>query len=123
MGISNTPGDQGSYNEDNELQTNQDDNLNYVGVDYGSSQTNTTIITPSAGKKLEIHSIVLSSSATTGVSVIEFLTSGGLAYKFYHTSQSRGSSGIIHLDGNIDEVLSISCPANTFIGVVYHEHS
>ena len=79
---------------------------------FTSSQEDTTIITPSSGKKILIWRII--ANASNGVT-IEFLTSNKVVI-----SGNGSNNGIF--EGAEDEVLSINCgTGNTEVIILYDE--
>lgn len=98
----------------------ESDGLLTAVADYGSIQTNTVLVSSAPNRHIEIHSISISSSTTTGVTTLNEETSGDLIWKFYHSAQARSGIAMAHIDLAEDKDLLISCPANTTINVTYH---
>lgn len=119
------------YYKDNLAQVNGDGALNVTFVeelttfsaDYSGAQTDQTIITPSTGKKLHISGVYVSTSTINVDITLAFATSGDVIFKLY-TAQRASQAGIpCHHDGAVNEVLKLTCGANTFVCVTYREHA
>ena len=81
---------------------------------YGTSQSDTTAVTPASGKKVYIWNAILE-----GVGTIDFLTSGKNII-----SVVVGGSELKHnanVEGAADEVVSITCDAGTKLTLLYDE--
>ena len=83
---------------------------------YTEVQINTEMISPSSGKSLFIWQIIMEAS---GEALVEFAPSGIDVAQL----NGAGSIGISNPDceGQIGESLTISCPANTTVKVLYDE--
>ncbi len=110
-----------SVNTSNELNVNATDNLETKSIDYAGAQNQATIITPTAGKALQIHDIFVSTNVTNVDIVLEFTTSTIIVFKLYTSQQQSAEDTVIHIEGAVDEVLKITCGAGTFVSVTYHE--
>lgn len=90
--------------------------MNFIAT-YETAQSDLAIVTPSSGKKLYLWQLIL--SADNGAE-LDFLTSEVLVAKI-----DKGSIGFSNLDktGAIDEVLSLTCGANTTVKILYDEIS
>lgn len=88
----------------------------FISQTYNSAQENATIITPSSGKAIYVWQ---TSIHTTGMSSAKFLISDkeieSLGYK------SGWGPQLVDVQGAVDEVLSITCPANTTVKIFYEE--
>jgi hypothetical protein len=82
-------------------------------------KTDFTIITPSSGKAIYFWQIVLDASGNDTGATLNFLTSAIQVAKV----DGKGSVGIMNPDkqGAIDEVLSITCGADTSVKILYDE--
>jgi len=123
MGISTSAGSSNAFNENGELLSNATEFLSNASADYGSAQTNAVLIAGEAGKVIEIHSIFISTAATSGSIEFNEETSDDLIFKFYAKAQSGSGSGLMHTDLIENKDLLITCPLNTFVSVVYHKRS
>lgn len=79
-----------------------------------------TLISGEPNLRIEIHDVFISSSENTGIVELNEETSNDLIFKFYLTAQSKGDSGLIHLDLLENKDLKLTCPANTFVSVTYN---
>lgn len=87
---------------------------------FGTEQTDTTIITPSGGKKVYVTKTIIEGGAAT----IEFLTSDIDVSGAASNAVIQSTGKLINMpdiEGAIDEVLSVSCDASTTITVLYEE--
>lgn len=92
--------------------------------EYTAAQTNTVIITPAAGKRLDIVGVLIHTDATTGVVSLDFATSGIKVMRLYASAFSRAISDDMHIAGAVDEVLTLNTTTganNVFIHVNYRE--
>lgn len=92
--------------------------------EYGSNQTNEAIITPSAGKKLCIAGVHTSMDADAGDILLDFATSNQKVWRHYGAKFKTSPSKDIHIDGDIDEALTLNSTQganNMFVMVNYRE--
>jgi hypothetical protein len=82
---------------------------------YTNSQTDLAIITPASGKKIYVWEAVIESESSGEV---EFLTS---VIKVVSTDSSSRNKVGVHKEGAVDEVLSLTCGANTTVRILYEE--
>ena len=91
---------------------------------YTGNQTNVTMITPTAGKKLQIIGVLATSEDALFEIIIEFLTSGKIVMKHFE-SATLGSYIPCNISGNTDEVLSLNITGSAgkewFVQVNYAE--
>ena len=91
---------------------------------YTGNQTNVTIATPTAGKRLQIIGVLITSDDSLFTCSIEFLTSGQTIQEHYEQG-SLGTYIPVNITGDTDEVLSInisdSAVSNWFITINYQE--
>lgn len=106
------------FNENQELQTNPTDNLVTYAADHGAEAA-TAIITPPSGHSIEIHSVYVSSDSTNTDTFIDF-SGGQEIFKLYVNTFTTAMSPRMHIDGGVDETVNLTCPANTFVIVIYH---
>ena len=109
-------------NEEGEISVYTNESVDSFVADYSTTQTTTTIITPPAGEHIEIKSIFVSSSANSGALLLTGATTGTI-FKAYLSSQTSTATGSLHLNLADDEILLLSCPANTFVSVNYYFES
>ncbi len=110
-----------SVNHDGELLVSMEDNRITFTADYSGAQAGVIILTPSSGKSLEIHEIYVSTDTTTTNVTLEFATSGITAFKLYTTNFTAAETSFIHVDGAVNEPITLTCGADTFISITYHE--
>lgn len=92
--------------------------------EYTAAQTNTTIITPASGKKIDVVGVLIVTDATTGDVTLDFTTSGIKVMRLYASAFARMVSDDMHVEGAIDEVLTLNTTTgtnNVFILVNYRE--
>lgn len=90
-----------------------------ITEDYAGAQTNTAIITPPSGYRVCIHHIYTSTDQNTVDTVFDFLTSGIVVYKLYVSKQQAKSATSMNIRGAVNEVLSVTCGAKTFVLICY----
>jgi len=83
---------------------------------YTQAQEDTVIITPSSGKKIFIWSIIIE---TENNAILDFLTSEILVYEKPNAGKIINHN--VCKEGAINEVLSLTCGANTTIKILYDE--
>lgn len=86
--------------------------------DFSTAQTGAVIITPPANKRIEVHGVFISTKTTTTDAIVFF--DSMLVFKLYTSTFSTANDLKVHLDGQIDEPLKITCGANTFFTIIYH---
>lgn len=90
-------------------------------VNHSQSQSAAAMITPTSGKKLIIRQVYASTSTINADVTLEFLTSEKIIFKLYTAQTATSVGNIICGEGAVDEVLSLTCGANTFVSVSYDE--
>ena len=106
-----------------ELNVNQAENCVTFTADYAGAQAGVIILTPSLGDSFEIHNVFVSTDTTTTDVTLEFATSGITIFKLYTTNFTAVTSQILHIDGGVNEPITLTCGADTFISITYHGHS
>jgi len=92
-------------------------------ANYASAQVDTTIITPTSGKKIRIVSVYTSVGANATNVTLAFVTSGNIFFKLYTEKKSSQTGNIICAVGGTNEAIKLSCPATTFVSIGYDEVS
>lgn len=110
-----------SVNPDNELNVNTTDKLITITADYAGAETDTTVLTPTVGKKIEIHQVYVSTAVTNVDVIVDFGTSGNIIHKLYTSNFTAAASATLHMVGATNEVVRITCGAGTFVAITYHE--
>lgn len=95
--------------------------LEATNTDYASGQANATFLTPSANKKLKIHSVYVSTDDKLVNVVLLFNETDTVVFKLYTDKDQKAQSHTMHVTGNINESILVTCGAKTFISVTYHE--
>jgi len=90
-------------------------------ADYAQAQTAAIIITPTAGKAIEVISVYASTSTTATDITLAFGTSGNIFYKLYTAQKASQTGNVICADGAVNETIKLTCGANTFISIAYDE--
>jgi len=89
--------------------------------DFTDAQVDTTIITPTSGKKIRIISAYASVGANATNVTLSFVTSGNVFFKLYTEKKSESSGNVICATGAVDEAVKITCPETTFVSIAYDE--
>ena len=85
-------------NEKGEILVYDLENVETKNFDFGAGQSDATIITPAAGKKIEIHGIYANTASKTVDIELDFLSSGIKVFKLYTSNaQAGGEAGISSL--------------------------
>ena len=110
----------GNYNASNELMTYDKESLLTFTEDYAGAQAAAVILTPTAGKKIEITGIYVSSDGALTDVTLDF--SGGThIFKLYTTNFTTGAVSNVHIEGGTNETVKLTCGADTFISFTYYE--
>ncbi len=117
--LSNTAG----VSSNNELNVNLAENCVTFTADYAGAQAGVIILTPSLGDSFEIHNVFVSTDTTTTDVTLAFATSGIIIFKLYTTNFTAVTSQILHIDGAVNEPITLTCGADTFVSITYHGHS
>ena len=83
---------------------------------------NVNIINPTSGNRLHICAVYVNTATTQTDINLRFVTSGKTVLYLHTTAQTRDAVQPIHIDGAINEPLTLSCGANTFVAVCYCCH-
>lgn len=88
--------------------------LTSVHQEYGTSQSNTTLFTPASGKVCYVWNLIVTA---TGDYKIEFPDSGVVM------EGSGGTTGsyLLNKQGNANELLKVTCAADTIIDALVDE--
>jgi len=89
--------------------------------DYAGIQTNQVIITPPAGKRIEVINNWVSTEDAAGNITLEFTGSAQPFFKLYTKTKSEAVGNNICAKGDVDQTISLSCPAKTFVSISYNE--
>ena len=120
MGINVNSGNRQKINSNGEILVYYLENVSTHVQNFSISQSNITILTPTAGKKLEIHGISVSTDDKLTDVTLDGATTGNI-FVLHTTNTTTGGSTDMHLDMAINEPLRITCGADTFVVVNYHE--
>lgn len=90
-------------------------------ADYAEAQTAAIIITPTAGKKIEVISVYASSKVTTTDVTLAFGTSGNIFFKLYTANKATATGNVICAEGAVDETIKLTCGAGCFVSIGYNE--
>ncbi|GAJ17007.1 unnamed protein product, partial [marine sediment metagenome] len=88
-------------------------------ADYAGAQTNQVIITPPAGKRIEIVSNYVSTENAEGDITLKFTGSAQPFFKLYTKTKTDAVGNVICALGEIDQTIEVTCPAKTFISIGY----
>ena len=89
--------------------------------DYAAAQAAAVIITPTAGKKIRIISVYVSTNTTTTDVTLAFGTSGNIFFKLYTTQKAAQTGNEICAVGATNETIKLTCGDNTFVSIGYDE--
>jgi len=90
-------------------------------ADYAGAQAAAVILTPTAGKKIEVISVYASTETSTTDITLAFGTSGDIFFKLYTTNKADATGNVICATGAIDETIKLTCGAGTFVSIGYNE--
>lgn len=90
-------------------------------ADYAGAQAAVVIATPTAGKKVVIKQVYVSTSDNVNPIILQFTTSGNIFFKLYTTRQQATTGAWICATGAADETVTLTCPAGTFVSFGYDE--
>jgi len=90
-------------------------------ADYAGAQAAAIILTPTAGKKIEVISVYASTETSTTDVTLAFGTSGDIFFKLYTTNKADATGNVICATGAIDETIKLTCGAGTFVSIGYNE--
>lgn len=110
-------------NADNYLDVKTHTPENCFNAEYTSDQSAATIITPTSGKKIRIISVYASTDDNATDIELTFGTSGDIFFKLYTNLVGSAAGNQICATGATNEVIKISCGANTFVSIGYDEVS
>jgi len=91
--------------------------------DYAGAQAAVVIITPTAGKKVRIVSIFVSTATNSTDVTLAFGTSGNAVFKLYTNLVGSSAGNQICATGAADETIKLTCGADTFVSIGYDEVS
>ena len=91
------------------------------GKDYSGAQSAVAFLTPTSGKKLLIRQVYASTAVDTTDVILEFVTSSKTVFRLYTTKKQAQTGNIICGEGAVDEVLTLTCGAGTYVSVSYDE--
>ncbi len=91
------------------------------GADYAGAQAAVAIITPTVGKKIRIVSAFVSSADDVNPVTLQFTTSGDIFFKLYTSKKATAVGNEICATGAINETITLTCGAGTFVSIGYDE--
>lgn len=89
--------------------------------DYAAAQAAAAIITPTAGKKIRIISVYVSTDDDGTDITLNFTTSGNIFFKLYTTRWGAAAGNVICAESATDETISLTCGPGTFVSIAYDE--
>lgn len=89
-------------------------------ADYSEVQTDLVVITPPAGKRIEVIQVYASTEDGITNVALKFTTSGKIFFKLYTKVHNAVAGNVVCAVGDVDETISLTCPAKTFISVSYN---
>ena len=90
-------------------------------ADYAGAQAAVVIITPTAGKKIRVISVYVSTSTVATDITLAFGTSGNIFFKLYTDQKAAQTGNNICALGAADETIKLTCGAETFVSIGYDE--
>ena len=90
-------------------------------ADYAGAQAAAVILTPTAGKKIRIISVYVSTSTVATDITLAFGTSGNIFFKLYTDQKAAQTGNDICAVGAVDETIKLTCGAETFVSIGYDE--
>jgi len=91
-------------------------------ADYAGAQAAAVILTPTAGKKIEIISVYASSKVSTTDVTLAFGTSGNIFFKLYTAITASATGNVICAEGAVNETIKLTCGAGCFVSIGYNEN-
>lgn len=92
---------------------------NCFAADYAGGQVGTVIITPPAGKRIEIVTNYVSTEDAVGDITLKFTGAAQPFFKLYTKTKTEAVGNLICAKGNINQTVEVTCPAKTFISIGY----
>jgi len=89
--------------------------------DYAAAQTGAVIITPTAGKKIRVISVYVSTNTVNIDITLAFGTSGNVFFKLYTAQKAAQTGNNICALGAVNETIKLTCGADTFVSIGYDE--
>jgi len=96
---------------------------NCFASDYAGAQAAVVILTPTAGKKIRIVSVFVSTATNSTDVTLAFGTSGDIFYKLYTNLVGAGTGNQICATGDTNETIKLTCGVDTFVSIGYDEVS
>ena len=90
-------------------------------ADYAGAQAGVVILTPTAGKKIRITQVYVSTKTNTTDITLSFTTSGSIFFKLYTTLRGAATGNVICATGATNETITLTCGAGTFVSIGYDE--
>jgi len=100
--------------------------VNTFSAEYTGEQTDVNIITPSSGKRIQVFSILLHGTASSGTAALDFPTSGKKVARLYFTKAGQIYASRMKILGGVNEPLRLNISGvnssdQTFVLVNYRE--
>jgi len=98
--------------------------LNTFSRVYTSNQTNLDIITPTSGKRLCVHTVIIVTESNTGDVKLDFATSNKPVGRLYATRDQQQVATHLHIEGAVNEPLTLNTTTgnnDVFIAISYIE--
>ena len=90
-------------------------------ADYSGAQTAAAILTPTSGTAIVVKQVYASSSVTNVDVTLAFATSAKTVFKLYTANKATAVGNVLCGEGAVDEALSLTCGASTFVSISYDE--
>lgn len=89
--------------------------------DFAVAQTDQVILTPSAGKKVKVVQVYVSTEDETTDVTLRFPTSGKTIFKLYTSKKQAQTGNVVCGEGVVNESIELTCGAGTFVSISYDE--
>ncbi len=103
------------------LETKSHSSDKCFGEDFAGAQENQEIITPSAGKKMVVVQVYVSTEDEATDVTLKFADSGNVFFKLYTSKKQAQAGNVICGKSAIDEGIELTCGAGTFVSISYDE--
>jgi len=91
------------------------------GEDFAAAQEDQVIITPTAGKKIKVVQVYVSTKDEVTDVTLKFADSGNIFFKLYTAKKQAQAGNVICGEGAVAEAIELTCGAGTFVSISYDE--
>ncbi|GAG96593.1 unnamed protein product [marine sediment metagenome] len=90
-------------------------------MDYGGAQAAAVIITPTAGKKIKVIQVYVSTESITADVALTFGVGTPQFFKLYTAKTQTHTGPVVCAVGPVDTSINLICGAKTFVAIAYDE--